>query len=125
MFWVVGGKWGFENSLPTNEEGERILNPKRTDSAIVGIGLNLFAIFYLTKIGWVPFSLPDWVSVSVGWFIASIFLLRAMGDLKYVGFFKKVRTTNFAKLDSLYFSPLCLALGVNGVIIEYLTYNAI
>ena len=43
--WVIGGKFGFSESLPTKESGERVLNPKKIDSAIVGIGLTIFGIF--------------------------------------------------------------------------------
>ncbi len=39
--WVIGGSFGFVESLPTKETGERILNPKKIDSAIVGLGLLL------------------------------------------------------------------------------------
>ena len=39
---------------------------------------------------------------------------RAIGDFKYVGFFKRVRGSKFARMDTLVYSPLCLllALGV-------------
>lgn len=118
FYWSVGGVWGFKNSLPTNEEGERILNPKKIDSVIVGFGLSLFATFYLIKANLITLDLPYWASISAGWFISCIFLLRAIGDFNYVGFFKKVKSTAFASLDSNYFSPLCLVLGIIGVIIE-------
>jgi hypothetical protein len=39
-------------------------------------------------------------------------LARAMGDFNYVGFFKRVRGTRFARMDTLLYSPLCLALAV-------------
>lgn len=118
LHWALGGTWGFEKSLPSNEEGERVLNPKKIDSAIVGLGLTLFGLYYLTKVELIPIILPHWASISAGWFISIIFLLRAMGDFKYVGFFKKVRSTPFGKLDSSFFSPLCLMLGVIGILIE-------
>jgi hypothetical protein len=37
-------------------------------------------------------------------------LARAIGEFKYVGFFKRVRGTRFALLDTLVYSPLCLLL---------------
>jgi len=43
--WVIGGKYGFTESLPTKENGERVLNPKKIDSSIVGIGLTTFGLF--------------------------------------------------------------------------------
>lgn len=36
--------FGFAASLPTKEPGERVLNPKKTDSDIVAIDLTAFSI---------------------------------------------------------------------------------
>ncbi|EPR66773.1 hypothetical protein ADICYQ_4205 [Cyclobacterium qasimii M12-11B] len=51
--WAFGGTWGFEKTLPTTESGEKVLNPKTIDSAIVGLGLSFFGFFYLLKSGFV------------------------------------------------------------------------
>ena len=118
LSWAFGRKWGFEEAIPTNEQGERMLNPTRKDSAIVGIGLLFFALFYRIKIGIIPIELPIWVLGLAGWIISSIFLLRAMGDFKYVGFFKQVTETDFGRNDTKYYAPLCLTLGLNGILIE-------
>ncbi len=116
--WVFGGQWGFEKSLPTKENGERVLNPKKFDSAIVGIGLISFGLFYLLKSELIHFQVLNWIITYGGWVIPSIFILRAIGDFKYVGFFKKIKNTEFGKIDSKLFSPLCLIVGVTGIIIE-------
>jgi hypothetical protein len=42
--------------------------------------------------------------------LALLLLLRAIGDFRLVGFFKTVRGSRFAWLDSALYSPLCLAL---------------
>ncbi|WP_296311736.1 DUF3995 domain-containing protein [Winogradskyella sp. UBA3174] len=59
--WVIGGKLGFSKSLPTKENGERVLNPRKIDTAIVGIGLTAFGIFYLFKSGLLEYNLPEWI----------------------------------------------------------------
>ncbi|NCP84775.1 MAG: DUF3995 domain-containing protein [Bacteroidetes bacterium] len=118
--WVFGGKTGFIESLPTNENGIRVLNPTKLDSAIVGIGLTFFGLFYVFHLGLIYFKLPYWMHISGLWIIPIIFIVRAIGDFKYVGFFKRIRKTNFAKLDTKYFSPLCFGIGVTGMIILYL-----
>ncbi len=41
-----------------------------------------------------------------------VFVARAIGDFRLVGFFKTVKGTQFAYWDTLLYSPLCLALGV-------------
>ena len=63
-------------------------------------------------------STPTWLQDYGLYVVASIFLIRAIGDFNYVGFFKKVTTTEFAINDTKYFSPLCLFLGVVGLLIE-------
>lgn len=116
--WVIGGKFGFSESLPTKESGERVLNPKKIDSAIVGIGLTIFGIFYVLKSGLIEYSLPAWIIKYGSWIIPIIFLLRAIGEFRYVGFFKSIKKTEFGKLDTKLFSPLCLAIGILGIIIH-------
>lgn len=116
--WVIGGKFGFVESLPTKENGERVLNPKKIDSAIVGIGLTLFGVFYILKSGIVEYNLPEWIMKYGGWIIPILFLLRAVGEFKYIGFFKRIKNTKFGKLDTHFFSPLCLLIGILGVIIQ-------
>ena len=116
--WAIGGKYGFSASLPTNQNGERVLNPKKIDSGIVGVGLTAFAFFYLLKSGLIASNLPWWIMEYGGWVIPGIFLLRAIGDFKYVGFFKRVKRTEFGKLDTKFFSPLCLAMGITGLMIQ-------
>lgn len=118
--WVIGGKFGFSEALPTKENGERVLNPKKLDSAIVGFGLTGFGMFYLLQSGLVVFNAPEWLMKYGGWIIPSIFLLRAIGEFKYVGFFKTVKKMDFAKWDTKLFSPLCLAIAIIGITIQLL-----
>jgi len=116
--WVIGGNFGFSESLPTKENGERVLNPKKIDSLIVGIGLTTFGVFYFLKSGLVDLNPPLWAMKYGSWIIPSIFLMRAIGEFKYVGFFKSVKNTDFGKWDTKLFSPLCLAIGILGITIQ-------
>ena len=116
--WVIGGTFGFATSLPTKESGERVLNPKKIDSAIVGIVLILFGFFYVLTSGLIDYDLPEWIVKYGGWIISIIFILRAVGEFKYIGFFKSVKKTDFGKLDTKFFSPLCLLIGICGIVIE-------
>lgn len=118
--WVLGGTFGFSASLPTKETGERVLNPKKMDSAVVGTGLLAFGFFYLIKSGIISYVLPEWIMNYGSWIIPIIFLLRAIGEFKYVGFFKSVKTTEFGKIDTKLFSPLCLIIGILGILIQLL-----
>ena len=121
FYWAVGGSWGIGAVLPTDENGNRKLNPKWFDSIIVGLALSFMSILYAIKSGILTATfLPNWL-LKYGLFVVSvIFLLRAIGDFRYVGFFKKIKITAFAQNDTKYFSPLCLFLGVVGLLIAFL-----
>ncbi len=118
--WVIGNEWGLDQSLPTNEKGERLFTPRRFDSAIVGFGLTAFGLFYLFQTGLINVEIPQWIEKYVQWIIPAIFLLRAIGDFKYAGFFKKIKDTEFGKADTKIFSPLCLLLSILGILIALL-----
>jgi glucan phosphoethanolaminetransferase (alkaline phosphatase superfamily) len=118
FYWVFGGLKGLNKALPTNEKGKRVLNPGKIETFIVGLGLLFFAIYYSTKIEILEIELPKFVMDYSGWIISSIFILRAIGEFKYVGFFKKIKNTEFGKFDTKYFSILSLIIGIIGIIIE-------
>jgi len=117
FYWALGGRWGFDKALPTNMEGKRVLKPNKMESGIVGLGLFLFSFYFLIYGSIVSFELPHWLMTYVIWAITVIFLLRAIGDFKYVGFFKKIRNTEFGRLDTNFYSPLCLFLSISGIIL--------
>jgi len=67
------------------------------------------------RIGWLSLPAIPGLSglVRVGaWLIAAAFALRAIGDFRYVGFFKRVRESRFARLDTFAYSPLCTLLAL-------------
>ena len=112
FYWAFGGAWGFDATLPTDAHGKRMLNPKKTDSLIVGLGLLIFGAYYLMITCILTHTIPNWLYVLLGWLIPIIFFARAIGDFRYIGFFKKIKTTRFAKYDTWYYSPLCLILSI-------------
>ena len=120
LHWVFGGTWGFKHSLPTKPDGTRVLNPKMIDTLVVALGLAAFGLVYLAIADILPFALPAWMVTYGSWGIPSIFLLRAVGDFKYVVFFKSVKETAFGKKDTKIFSPLCLIIGLVGGLIKFL-----
>jgi hypothetical protein len=62
-------------------------------------------------------SFPDWILKIGLWIIPIIFSLRAIGDFKYIGFFKQVKATEFARLDTVFYSPLCVMIALIGFIL--------
>lgn len=118
FYWAIGGKWAFEDSLPHKETGERVLNPKAFECIIVAIMLIAFGFFVLVKFKIILFDLPIWLNLYGLYVLSFVFILRAIGDFKYVGFFKKIKKTTFGRLDSNLYSPLCLLIGILLLILE-------
>ena len=118
FYWGAGGVWGKDSSVPSKESGEIVLKPKAIDCFIVALALLAFALFVLVKVDLLVLNLPEWVRHNLLWMIASLFVLRALGDFKYVGFFKKIKNTRFAVLDTKYFSPLCLLIALLCFVIQ-------
>lgn len=119
LYWFAGGKWGFSQVIPTKLNGEVVLKPKWIDSLFVGVFLLIIAILFATKANLFQIEMiPEWFLKYGLYIVSGVFILRAVGEFKYVGFFKKVTETKFAKNDSKYFSPLCLFLGVIAILIE-------
>lgn len=119
FYWVFGGKWGLKNAIPTKKENENInFKPSSFATFLVGLFLTLFACFYLIQANFIALTLPKWTNYLL-WILPSLFLLRAIGDFKYVGFFKSIKTTLFAKSDDKLFSLLCLLISFFGFIVTY------
>jgi hypothetical protein len=91
--------------------------PTRGATAAVGIVLLLFATLVLATAGIISLGVPrialSWLSYALGLGL----LGRAVGEFKYVGFFKRVRDTKFARLDTLVYSPLCLLLAAGVTVV--------
>lgn len=116
FYWGVGGRWAIDNVVPTNEQGERMLKTSAASCFVVGSGLLLFSLYYVVMIISIELPISNIILNAVGWIIPSIFLLRAIGDFNYVGFTKKKTATTFARLDTAYFSPLCLLIALLGLV---------
>jgi hypothetical protein len=118
IYWAFGGKSGAAASVPTKENNKPVIKPGAIDCFVVAIVLLSFGIFVLIKADIILLRLPNWLLNYGLWAITAIFLLRAIGEFRYVGFFKKIKTTPFGQLDTKYYSPLCLIIGVLSIILE-------
>ncbi|MFY0601121.1 MAG: DUF3995 domain-containing protein [Cyclobacteriaceae bacterium] len=117
FYWSLGGELGINKTIPTKENDKAILNPRKRDTAVVGMGLVAFGVFYIMKSGVIELNMSEWILKYGSWIISLIFILRAIGEFNYVGFFKKVKRTEFGKMDTKFFSPLCLIIGILGIAI--------
>jgi hypothetical protein len=119
IYWGFGGKSGSAAAIPTKENNKPVISPGPVDCFVVGIALLSIGIFVLIKAGIILFGVPAWLLNCGLWVIAAVFFLRAIGEFKYIGFFKKIKTTRFAQMDSKFYSPLCLVVGILCVILEF------
>jgi len=109
FYWAVGGKFRLDYALPTDEKGNRLLNPSTFMTYVVSFTLLSFAyVAYRLYIGD-----ESTVIVYVGYGLSLLFFLRTVGDFNLVGLFKKVKNTEFAKYDTWVYVPLCLFISIN------------
>ena len=120
FYWAMGGKVGFDVVLPSNTKGSKSLNPSKLITVIAACVFLSVAIFYLIKANLIYLSLPNLITHYGLYALAIVLIIRAIGDFKYVGFLKTIKNTPFAIYDTQYYAPLCLFLGLNTLIIEFL-----
>ncbi len=113
FYWAFGGKWGIDQALPATDQGDKVLRPGLLACVVVALGLMAFALFYLMIRSDAAVLLPSFLWRWGAPVLAGIFTMRALGDFKYVGVFKQIKTTVFAKMDTRYYTPLCLYLGAS------------
>jgi hypothetical protein len=107
-FGVMGGESGAVPSVP----GKPLFVPSRGSTLAVAAVLLLFAVLVAATAGAVQVGVPRQFLAWLSYALATGLLARAIGELRYVGFFKRVRGSRFARLDTLVYSPLCLTLAV-------------
>ncbi len=111
IYWALGGRSGAVAVLP-ERDGAPLFQPGLTSTLVVAGLLASAALLVLAHAGRGPgMLLPRWMVTLGVPVIAVVMLARSVGDFRYIGFFKKVRDTRFAVLDTRYFSPIALLLG--------------
>ena len=110
VFWAFSSRAGLQGFVPT-ENAAPVFRPGRAASLAVAALLAIAAGISLWRGAW-PDAGASWIPRTGILVIAVVFAARAVGDFRFVGFFKRVRGTPFARNDSLVFSPLCAAISV-------------
>jgi hypothetical protein len=116
VYWALGGQRGRMAAIP-EFDGKPLFRPGRGGTLVVAFLLAVAGALVLGRAGVGPHVVPPTVGIWGAWGVAIAFLGRAVGDFNYVGFFKRRRTTAFARLDTRLYSPLALALGVGACIV--------
>lgn len=113
LYWVTGGGGGMDVSIPTDSNGRKLFRPGRAVTLVVALGLLLFAFGNLAFGGWLQIGLnPLYIRYGI-LLIAIIFLMRAIGDFRYIGLSKRHKQSRFARWDTRLYIPLCLFLAIS------------
>lgn len=121
FYWAFGGIWGLKQAVPTLKNTEHLFKPSPIATALVGIVMLGFALLYAEKSGVFIVKLPDFINTYGLKAVATVFLIRAIGDFNYVGLTKKIKDTVFAKSDTKLYVPLCLFLSFAGFYIDFVS----
>jgi len=107
IFWALGGKWAGQIALPKKEDGSLLFSPGPIPCFLVAVILLAMAAFCIVRFVLAFPWMGDSLGTRVLWLLAGVFFLRFIGDFRYVGIFRKVRRTDFGRMDGKLYSPLC------------------
>jgi len=113
IYWAFGGRWGAAAVIPVKVGEHRpAFTPRKLGTILVAIVILLASFIVIVQGGFLK-SYPANTISNIGSIVcAVVFMIRAIGDFNYVGFFKKIKHSQFARNDTWMYSPICLFLGV-------------
>jgi Protein of unknown function (DUF3995) len=111
FYWAFGGKYASTAVVP-EISGKAVFKPSFLVTILVA-----FALLFAAWLSLNPYHNNILVYGNLA--IGIVMSVRAIGDFKYVGFFKKIKETIFAKNDTYYYSPLCLLISLNAFYIYF------
>jgi hypothetical protein len=136
FYWAAGGLW--PGRSPRELINTVIGDPRLTKmppawlSALVGAALAITAmlpliiapVFWLAIPAFKYALLVLWWAMAAGFFAALVFIAR--GLVGYLPFWRRIHSAEpFATLDLFLYSPLCLALGLAFIFLDFVVLVAI
>jgi hypothetical protein len=116
LHWAFGGRLGFSVSLPQRPDGQQVMANRlpwwRPAAGGVALCLIALALLLLADAGHLQLPIPPRLTRLALICVGGAFVGRALIPNRYVGFFKAIRTTRWARYDTRLYSPLFLALGL-------------
>lgn len=110
LYWMTGGRAGASIAVPSRGS-EPLVRPGRAATGIVMLALAAAAWLVIELGGWTRIVYSDpWLRCG-GPLLGAVFLLRGVGDFRWLGLFKRCKDTPFARWDTRLYTPLCLLLG--------------
>jgi hypothetical protein len=116
LYWALGGRLGYSVSLPQRLDGTPVMAHRlpwwRPAAGAVALGLVALALLLLGRAGHLPLPLPPSLARAALLATGAAFVARALVPNRYVGLFKSLRGTRWARFDTRLYSPLFLLLGL-------------
>lgn len=122
LYWVFGGRALKLGAVP-QVAGRPAFVPSPGMTLGVALALSTCALLVAGTVGWLPIPIPQRFFCWLVFALALVFLARAIGDFRLVGFFKKTQYSVFARLDTRVFSPLCLAIALGLLLVAVARYQ--
>ena len=122
LYWAFGGRLDGGWVIPSRDEVDPssgrtrqapAFTPSRRDTLLVATALIAAAGLVVLRAGLFAEAVSHWTVQAAVVGIALVFLARAVGDFKLVGFFKPNNDTAFAYWDTRLYSPLCILLAAS------------
>lgn len=120
LYWMVRGV-GAGAAVPSHPDGRPLFRPGRVASLAVALALGAAATIILAQGGLLRLPLPAELIRLGTWGVAVAFAARAIGEFRYVGLFKRITGTPFARWDTSLFTPLCIAIAVAAFMVARLS----
>ncbi|MED1382655.1 DUF3995 domain-containing protein [Bacillus mycoides] len=112
VYWAFEGKWATNSAIPT-KAGEKAFTPGTGMTLFIALLLSMAAMILLQQANIVHSALPN-VFVQMGsWVCMVVFFIRVIGEFHYFGIFKRKKDTEFARMDTVLYVPLCAFLSLS------------
>lgn len=111
VYWALAGKRPSPAVIPT-QQGQLSFTPAPAMTLLVALAFFVAMQIVLGTLGYGRLGLPAWLFKIGVWGLAVVFSGRAIGDFHWVGLFKTIRYTPFARNDSRFYTPLCVVIAL-------------
>jgi len=123
LHWALGGRLGYSVSLPQRPDGAPVMAHRlgwwRWAAAGVALGLVLLGALAFAVDRDLESPLPPSIAKGALILTGTAFVLRALVPTPWTGFFKRIRSTRWARYDTRFYSPLFLLLGASLIAVAW------
>lgn len=118
IYWAAGGRTWRSQSIPESG-GRPAIDPSGPATLAVAGGLAVAIVVILGTLGWFGDAVPQFAYRWLAFATALVFVLRAIGDFRLVGYFKEPSPSSFAYWDSRLYVPLCIAIALGSIYVAF------